>query len=50
MQRAPPVLRIGTRVQLPVVQVMAQLQGRIMSMQSQLLIGGQKMEDLPQFR
>ncbi|GAB4823415.1 hypothetical protein N2152v2_010461 [Parachlorella kessleri] len=31
-------------------QVMAQLQSRITSMQSQLLIGGQKVEDLPQFR
>ena len=32
------------------LQVMAQLQSRITSMQSQLLIGGQKVEDLPQFR
>ena len=32
------------------MQVMAQLQSRITSMQSQLLIGGQKVEDLPQFR
>lgn len=31
-------------------QAMAQLQGRISSMQSQLLIGGQKIEDTPQFR
>lgn len=31
-------------------QAMAALQTRIASMQSQLLIGGQKIEDTPQFR
>lgn len=31
-------------------QAMAALQSRIASMQSQLLIGGQKIEDTPQFR
>lgn len=45
----PPARRCSQEI-MKHKQAMAALQSRIASMQSQLLIGGQKIEDTPQFR